>query len=151
MSPPPVSISCTIMVMPSPSGGNLKSHIFLNLMGWCPTLKPMWDQFNLDGSLLTLLHQKVLAEGGDSGLYQSGYWLIHHPYLVMSRRYHPCFLNLMELQTPVFLYQSFGLLSSLDLEGPPSSPTCHYYSQSRTLLTQLADTSASQTFYDHGV
>jgi hypothetical protein len=67
--PSPISISCTIVVMPSPSlpGGNLKSRIFPSLIVPSALVSNRCGINSIMiGSLLTLLRQKILAEGGIS-------------------------------------------------------------------------------------
>jgi hypothetical protein len=123
------------------------AYVFLNLMASSALLSNRCGINSiLIGSLLTLLRQKVLAEGGASDY-------ISQAIVNTSSRFGdvevattrvPEFGS--ELQTPVFAYQSFGLLSSLDLRmSPPPAPLAIII-HNKELLTLLADTSASQTF-----
>lgn len=146
MSPPPVSISCTVVVMPSPSG-NLKSRIYLNLVASSALLSNRCGiNSMLIGSLLTLLRQKILAEGGASDY-------ISQVIVETSSRFGdvevattrvPEFGS--KLETPVFAYRSLGLLSSLDLRmGPPPAPPAVII-HNQELLALLADNSSLQAF-----
>jgi hypothetical protein len=147
--PPPISISCTIVVMPSPSlpGGNLKSRIFPSLIVPSALVSNRCGINSIMiGSLLTLLRQKILAEGGISDY-------ISEVIVGASSRFDdmqvattrvPEFGN--NLEEPIHAYRCLGLLTSLDLQMslPPAPPAVILHDQE--LLALLPEKSASQEF-----